>query len=188
MIELVLFSPLLLYALRSWIRFFLAFWAVAVWVISSGHPARDALVGFFLREDTAYASGFSEEAFRMIKPGQSDKEVRRLLGTPAEEGRFYRPRDQPGQSAIETSALSLPHECLSIRFKAGVVVRTLDVDACKQVGIETGMSTIDVDQRLGTPSESCLRYSWSPGDRYFRLRMICFLNDRVATVIRHWEH
>jgi inner membrane protein len=195
--ELVLFSPVLLFGLRSRrietkrltmpIAFFVVFWAVAVWVISSGHPARDAIVGFFLREDTAYTSGFSEEAFRMIAPGVSDKEVRRLLGAPAGEGRFYRPRDQPSQPAIETSALSLPPECLSVRFEAGVVVRALDLDACKKAGIETGMSTIDVDQRLGTPSESCWQYSWSPRDAYFRMKMVCFLNGSVTEVIREWQ-
>jgi hypothetical protein len=35
---------------------------VSVWLISSGNPVRDAIVGFLLREDTAYTSGFSEEA------------------------------------------------------------------------------------------------------------------------------
>jgi len=196
--ELVLFSPLLLFALRPRrietnrlpmpTALFLAFWIVSVWLISSDHPARDAIVGVFLREDTAYASGFSEEAFRTIKPGESDNEVRRLLGAPVGEGRFYAPRDQPSQSAIETSALSLPHECLSVRFEAGVVVRALDLDACKKVGIETGMSTMDVDQRLGAPSESCWQYSSSPRDAYFRLRMVCFSNDRVAMVVRQWQH
>jgi hypothetical protein len=195
--ELVLFSPLLLFALRSRrietnrltmpTALFLAFWMVSVWLISSGHPARDAIVGFFLREDTAYTSGFSEEAFRTITPGASDKEVRRLLGAPAREGRFYRPRDQPVQSAIETSALSLPHQCLSVRFEAGVVVRALDLDACRKAGIETGMSTIDVDQRLGTPSESCWEYSWSPRGAFFRMKMVCFLNGSVTAVIREWQ-
>jgi len=185
--ELVLFSPLLLFALRCRIRFILPFWAAAVWVISSGHPARDAIVGFLLREETAYTSGFSEGAFRTIARGASDKEVRRLLGVPAEEGRFYRPRNQPVRSAIEISALSLPHECVSIRFEAGVVVRALDLGACKKAGIESGMSTIDVDQRLGTPSESCWQYSWSPRDAYFRMKMVCFLNGSVAAVIEDWQ-
>ena len=158
--ELVLFSPLLLFALRCRIRFILPFWAAAVWVISSGHPARDAIVGFLLREETAYTSG---------------------------EGRFYRPRNQPVRSAIEISALSLPHECVSVRFEAGVVVRALDLGACKKAGIESGMSTIDVDQRLGTPSESCWQYSWSPRDAYFRMKMVCFLNGSVAAVIEDWQ-
>jgi inner membrane protein len=199
--ELVLFSPLLLFALRprkvetnrltmptALFFAFGAFWMGSVWLISSGRPTRDTIVGFFLREDTSYTSGFSEEALRTITPGESDKEVRRLLGVPATEGRFYAPRDQPVQSAIETSALSLPRECLSVRFKNGVVVKALDLDACRKAGIATGMSTIDVDQRLGAPSESCSQYSWSPRGAYFRMKMVCFLNGRVTEVIREWQH
>jgi inner membrane protein len=185
--ELVLFSPLLLFALRFRIRFILPFWAAAVWVISSGHPARDAIVGFLLREETAYTSGFSEEAFRTVTSGASDQEVRRLLGVPVREGRFYRPRNHPVQSAIDISALSLPHECLSVRFESDVIVRALDLDACRKAGIETGISTIDVDQRLGTPSESCWQYSWSPRNAYFRMKMVCFLNGSVTAVIREWQ-
>jgi len=195
--ELVLFSPLLLFALGSLrIRknrlriptaFFLAFWVVSVWLISSGDPARDAIVGFLLREDTAYASGFSEEAFRTITPGESDEEVRRLVGAPFREGWFYAPRSQPARSALETSAWSLPHECLSVRFEAGVVVTALDVDACTKLGIEAGMSPIDVDRLLGSPSESCWQYSWSPRGALFRLRGVCFLNGRVTTIIREWQ-
>jgi inner membrane protein len=195
--ELALFSPLLIFALRSRsietkrhtlpIALFLGFWVVSVWLISSDNRARDGVVGLLLREDTAYASGFSEEAFRTITPGESDKEVRRLLGPPLREGRFYASRNQPFQSAIETSVLSLPHECLSVRFEAGVVVTALDLDACRKIGIEPGMSAIDVDRLLGSPSESCWQYSWSPGDAYFRLRMVCFLNGGVTTVIREWQ-
>jgi len=57
----------------------------------------------------------------------------------------------------------------------------------RQAGIESGMSTIDVDQRLGTPSESCWQYSWSPRDAYFRMKMVCFLNGSVAAVIEDWQ-
>jgi hypothetical protein len=85
------------------------------------------------------------------------------------------------------SALTLPHESLSVRFEAGVVVRAVDLDACKKAGIETGMSTIDLDQRLGTPTESCWQYSWSPRDAYFRMKMVCFLNGSVTAVIEDWQ-
>jgi hypothetical protein len=83
--------------------------------------------------------------------------------------------------------LSLSHECLSVRFESGVVVRALDLDACRKAGIETGMSTIDVDQRLGTPSESCWEYSWSPRGGFFRTKIVCFLNGSVTAMIREWQ-
>ena len=195
--ELILFSPLLVFALRSRridARRFtistttsLALWIVSLWLFSSDRPSHDAIVGFLLREDTAYTSGFSEDAFRTIAAGESDKEVFRRLGAPAEEGRFYAHRDQRSQPAVATSALSLPNECLSVRLERGVVVRALDVDACKKVGIEAGISTIDVDQRIGTPTESCWQYSWSPRSAFFRMRMVCFLNGRVTAAIREWQ-
>jgi inner membrane protein len=194
--ELVLFSPLLLFALRSRRNkskrltvttvLFLAFWGVAVWLISG--TARDAIVGFLLREDTAYASGFSEESFRTIARGESDNEVQRLLGAPLREIWVYTPENQPFQPAIERSALSLPRECLVVRFEAGVVVTALDLAACRRLGIETGMSLVDVDRLLGSPPEKYWQYSWSPGETHFRLRALSFMDGRVTMVIRQWQH
>ena len=79
--EVVLFSPVLLLAWRSRridtkpAALFLAAWLLCVWFISSGDPIRDAIVGYFVREDTTYASGFTEKAFRVITPGESENEV-----------------------------------------------------------------------------------------------------------------
>jgi inner membrane protein len=193
--ELVLFSPALVFALRSGhvqakhaaIGSFLAFWLVSVWLICSGDPVREAIVGFVLREDTAYASGFSEKAFRTITPGMSDQEVRRFLGTPIGESWFYSPRGQPFQPAMTRSASSFQDECLAVSFDAGAVATALDRDACKRVGIETGMSLRDVERLVGSPPESCWRYSWSPRNRHHRVRMVCFSNARVELVFRQWN-
>ena len=65
-----------------------------------------------------------------------------------------------------------------------VVATALDRDACQKRGIETGMSLIDAERLLGSPPEGCWRYSWSPGNRHHRMRMVCFLNARVETVLR----
>jgi inner membrane protein len=164
--ELVLFSPVLLFGLRSRrtqakpiaAGFFLALWLISVWLISSRDPIREAVVGFLLREDTAYASGFSEDAFRTVTPGESDQEVRVLLGTPFGENWFYPPEDQPFQRA-DTSSASSVSGCRAVRFKAGVVVAALDPNACKRVGIEAGTPLTDVERLLGRPRESCWRYS-----------------------------
>ena len=192
--ELVLFSPVLLFALRSRrvvtrpLGFFLALWLVFVWFVSSRDRIRDSIVGFVLREDTAYSSRFSEEAFRTITDGESDKNVRHLLGAPFREGWFYQPKNQPFTRAMERSAASLPHdECLMVRFENRVVVTTLEIDACQKLGIEPGMSIADVERLRGSPPEMCWEYTWSPGDAHFRLRMVCFLNGRVETVIRRWN-
>jgi inner membrane protein len=193
--ELMLFSPALVFALRpkhvqakrAAKGSFLALWLVCAWLICSRDRVREAMVGFVLREDTAYANGFSETAFRTITPGMSDQEVRRLLGVPIGESWFYSPRGQPLQPAMTTSASSIQDECLAVSFDAGAVSTALDRDACQKVGIETGMSLSDVERLLGSPPESCWRYSWSPRNRHHRMRMVCFSNARVELVFRHWN-
>jgi inner membrane protein len=193
--ELALFSPALVFALRSGhmqmkraaIGSLLALWLVSVWLICSADPVRDAIVGFVLREDTSYASGFSEKAFRTIAPGMSKAQVRRLLGAPIGESWFYSPLGQPFQPAVTRSASSFEDQCLTVNFDAGAVATALDAEACKKVGIETGMSLRDVERLLGSPPESCWRYSWSPRNRRHRQRMVCFLNGRVEIVFRQWN-
>jgi inner membrane protein len=194
--ELVLFSPVLVFALRSRspavptrsftmrVGALLALWLVSVWLISSGRfdPARDAIMGFALREDTAYASGFSEEVFRTLTLGESDREVRRHLGVPFGEMWFMTPlparpaevrADQPG--------------CVVVRFEKGAVVTATDVDACKKLGIETGMSSADVHALVGSPADRCWQYTWSPRDAHYRERTVCFTDGRVMAVIRQWR-
>jgi inner membrane protein len=194
--ELVLFSPLLFYALRRSTPprpvgggFFLALWLISGWLVTSGDSVRDAIVGFVLREDTAYTSGFSEEAFRTITSGKSEEDVRQLLGTPHEESWFYPPKDRPLQRAWAASASALPRECLAIRFQNEIVLTALDVDACRKLGIETGTSRRDVKRLLGSPREACWRYSWSPRNAfYYRVRAVCFLNAEVDIVLHRWTH
>jgi hypothetical protein len=62
---------------------------VLLWLIGSGDPVREAILGFVLREDTEYAAGFSEHTFQTIKRGQSDDEVQQLLGPPLGEWWSY---------------------------------------------------------------------------------------------------
>ena len=192
--EVVLFSPALLLAWRprslatKSAALFLVPWLLSVWFISSGNPIRDAVVGYIVREDTAYASGLSEEAFRAVGPGDSEDDVRHRLGAPFRETWLYTPKDQPFRAAAERSAASLVDECLFVRFETGGVVKAQDPDVCRKTGVDTGVSPADVARRLGPPSESCLEYSWSPGAAYFRLRAVCFVNGRVATLFRQWQH
>jgi inner membrane protein len=131
--ELLLFSPALLVALRSQpiltkpVAGLLAGWLVSVSLLSYSDASRDAITGFLLREDTAYTSEFSETAFRSITPGRSESDVR-----PAPQ----------------------EHACLIVRFEGGVVVTTHQVDACRTLGIVNGLTPMDVNRRLGSPSES----------------------------------
>jgi inner membrane protein len=193
--EAVLFSPVLLFALpsrpgkaRSLVTgSVLALWIVSLWLISSGDRIRESLVGVVLREDTAYASGFSEAAFRSIAPGASHQEVRRLVGAPLGENWVYAPGDPPFEPAATRAAAAVSNACQALRFEAGAVVAAFDPDSCRKLGIDTGASAADVERLLGSPSESCWLYSRSPRRGHYRLRMVCFTNARVETVIRRWE-
>lgn len=189
--ELLLFSPLMFFALRSRTAtvkpvaagFLVALWVMALWLIASTDPLREAIVGVVLREDTAYAGGFSEGAFRTIAPGQSDREVRDLLGEPFGESWFYAVK---GERAMDTAAAAVAG-CRGVRFETGRVVTALDVDACRSIGVEAGVSLVEVERQIGLPRESCWQYSWSPRDTHYRMRMICFLDSRVDLVIRRWN-
>jgi inner membrane protein len=187
--ELVLFSPLLVFGLRSRNVAMkrdaagAALWLVSVWFISSADPIREAIMGFLLREDTVYSKGFSEAAFRTITPGQPDKDVRRLLGVPFGEDWFY---FAPG-TAMDTGMSGDLHGCRVVRFETGAVVTALDLGACNTLGIERGMSLADVDRRLGPPPEACWQYSWSPSHSHYRARVVCVSKARVAIMIRQWE-
>ena len=195
LIELVLFSPLLLFALgRLWAQTtrvtagsLLVVWLVFVWLITSTDPIREALVGIAVREDTAYASGYSDAAFSTVTRGQSKGDVSRLLGTPHGQTWVYTPKGQPFQAAEDVSAAALPDECLAMRFEAGVVVTAMHAAACERLGIRRGVSASAVERLLSAPHESCWQYTWSPGDRRHRIRMICFVGSRVELVVRRWN-
>lgn len=161
-----------------------AAWMTTVWLISSPDAIREAIVGFALREDTTYASGYSEQAFRGIALRTPTSDVRRLLGAPFRESWFYSPE---AQSAMTTSAAAVTDQCSAIRFEHDVVASAINRDACQKRGIEPGRSRADVEQLLGSPKEACWQYSWSPRNRRFRLRVVCFLHGRVETLLRRWE-
>lgn len=190
--ECVLFAPLLFVALRPAalrlkpiaIGALAGLWLVAAWLFASTDPVRDRVVAFVLRDKTVFTEAFSEDAFRTIANGTSDDEVRRRLGTPYGQGSFYPSQAQADQRARETAAASL-HDCRSIHFEKGVVVRAMEVDACRAIGIQPGTSVADVTRLLGPPSESCWVYSWSPG-WVFRMRMVCFDRAKVDAVVRGW--
>ena len=190
--ECVLFAPLLFVALRSVtlrlkktaLGALVGLWLVAAWLFASTDPVRDRVVAFVLRDKTVFTEAFSEGAFRTIANGTSDEEIRRLLGTPYGQGWFYQSAAQPDERAGETAAASL-RECRSIRFEKGVVLMVREIDACRALGIQPGTSIDDVSRRLGSPSESCWVYSWSPG-WVFRMRMVCFDHAKVDAVVAGW--
>jgi inner membrane protein len=188
--ELVLFAPVLLFALRSprlsrkHAGFLVALWLAAVSLAWYSNTARDAITGFLLGEDTRYTTGFTEAAFRTITPGRSEREVRDLLGRPFGEFWFYTPADSrpPDERPAPTG-----QACLIVRFEAGVVAAVHDIAACRARGVGIGLFPIDVDKRLGSPTESCWQYSWSPRGATHRERLVCFASEKVRMVVRKWS-
>jgi len=187
LVELALFLPLWLFAFRIRQRAaVIAIWLVAAWLIGSSDPLRERILGVALREDTVFAKGYSEQAFRRVAVGDDEDVVRRSLGEPLFESVFYMPKGSSFQSAMEVGAASLPPGCFGAGLKAGVVHDIHDPDICRSRGVVEGMAKADVLRILGTPSESCAEYSESPSHGHARLRMVCFLHGKVEAVFRRW--
>jgi inner membrane protein len=189
LIELVLFAPVLVWALRPRPMIAatpamagVALWLAAVWLIESTDPLRQAVISRLLREDTAYSNGFSEAAFRTVAPGQAEADVRRRLGPPREEGWYYF-----DGHAMEMSAAGEFAGCQAIRFENGVAAETMRADACQARGVSPGLTADAVGRRLGPPPEACLYYTWSPSRSHFRQRTICVLNGTVSLVAGRWQ-
>ena len=185
LVELAMFAPALLFALRpptlatkhvvSW----LAVWAIALSIVGYS-PARYSIVGFLLRDGTRFTAGFSEAAFRNIAVGDSENDVRRRLGAPFSESWFYiadarSPEDLPIPSE---------HTCGLVRFDRGAVSRLFDPDACGERGVRIGLPNRDVETRLGKPYESCWQYSQPGGTAVFRQRAVCFSSGVVRRIVR----
>ncbi|HZB25854.1 MAG TPA: metal-dependent hydrolase [Vicinamibacterales bacterium] len=189
--ELVLFSPLLLLSRRARrlvttpIGFAIAtIWLAALWLMFSTDPVRQSAIGLAVRENTAYAAGFSEAAFDRIQRGQSDRDVHRLLGAPIGESWFY--ASPGGTSAGATAGASL-RGCQAIRAVEGRVVAAIAASACEATGIRPGSRIDDVGRRLGPPTEACWQYSWSPEKRPYRLRAVCLVENRVELIVSRWS-
>ena len=193
-IELALFSPVFLYALRPrrltmrplTAASLTAIWLVSLWLIASGDPIREAILGFALRENTSHASGFSDAAFRTVTPGMPEQDVRGLLGAPHGEDWYYPPRDQPALRAADAFAGAISRECLGVRFEYGFAVNAFDEDSCGNLGLWAGTSLDDARRLLGPPREACWAYTWSPTGAFHRGRLVCFLNSRVDVVLSRW--
>ena len=177
--ELILFAPVMLFALRRThvMKYALPVWGVAVWLIVSGDPVREAVLAVVLREDTEYAAGFSDRAFQSIEVGQSDADVQRLLGPPLGEWWSY-PRTAPW----ELSAA----DCQVVYFDGGRVAAEPGFPMCTPPGIHLGMSRAEVRRARGIPGFLCWGYSRSRGHGYFRQREICFSDGKVAAVFHRW--
>jgi len=174
--ELTLFAPIAAFALglgrgrMVW----LPLWAVGVWLIASTDPLRERVVTLVLRDDTAFARGFTERTFRSVREGDSAASVHARLGAPLGEVLYY----------------FTPGACRFVNLESNAVVaRALgqpDTAPCRTRGIHVGMTRDAVIRALGPPDGTCAIYSRSPSHGYFRARGVCFERDKVVEVHRMW--
>lgn len=57
-------------------------WLVLLWLMISTTDLRDRVLAAVLRDDTEYTGGFSEDRLGRVERGQTEEEVRALLGDP----------------------------------------------------------------------------------------------------------
>jgi len=190
MSEIVLFLPLLVFALRpsdfkrqtSTLTLLYLVWLFAAWLIASTDPVREAVVATLLRDRTEFAPGFSEPRFGGVTEGLSQSEVRQQLGAPIAEGWMYAPE---GQSPANMSVAKVT-DCVGVQFENDRVKESFQPAACEARGIRVGQPKADVERVLGQPSDSCWGYSKGPPRRPFRLRLVCFHGATVEMVARRW--
>jgi inner membrane protein len=186
-VEVILFLPLFLYAVRVRLRpSLIAVWAVGVWLAVSSDPVREKIVGLALHDHTVFAREYSEAAFRTVTVDESEDVVRRRLGEPLRENLYFMPKESPFQSAMEISPAQFPRACLGVFLEANVVRDAVHAEGCRSRGVTIGLSKADVNRALGEPSESCMDFSRGADGGHFRMRMVCFLHGKVEAVFRRW--
>jgi inner membrane protein len=169
--ELLLFAPLLWFALRPRVSPLIpvALWLAALWLFLSGDPVRERIVRAVLRDDTVFAQGFSDSKLDSIQRGDTLEDVRARIGPPMSEFLDY--------DRLDT--------CGVVRVEGDLVAAAFPVDLCRARGIQPGSPRASVDA-LGVPRQRCWPYSRSPDHGYYRARVVCFEDNRVARVIRRW--
>jgi inner membrane protein len=191
--ELVLFAPLLVFALwrpgiqvsRIAAACLIALWTGSVWLLVSSDPLRESVVGLMAREDTAYSHRYSEREFRGIARGDSQAHVIERLGAPLRQIWFYDPAGQ--RRGADVPAAEVADQCVTATFDGDSLIAALAQAPCAKRGIQPGISTNAVERLLGEPSQSCWSYTSSPGNRRYRIRAVCFVGGRVDEIVRRWE-
>jgi inner membrane protein len=169
-LELLLFAPLIAFALTARLRLVPTLgWLVALWLFLSGDPVRDRVFRTLLRNDTVFARDFSDGKLNAVDRGDTYEQVRERLGPPLRELLDYDRLDTCGVVWIE----------------GGVVSSANPLDLCRARGVHQGAPRASADA-LGMPARHCWLYSRSPDAGYYRLRAVCFEDDRVAAVVRRW--
>jgi hypothetical protein len=127
----------------------------------------DGLHGSILRlldrsEDTVFAGGYSDSAFRWLREGSTQQHAQSALGLPLAEVWSYRRPD--GSRTV-------------FRLEDGRITRVLPREDPLHPEPRVGESAEQLTAQLGEPDEEIWLYSQSPGDNSYRERSLLFQGD-----------
>jgi hypothetical protein len=118
------------------------------------------LYSIAFKEDTLYASGYTDNAFRRITPGVRESEVREILNTPLGEAWTYNCGPMPLSGIVGLSARFVVH------------VHRFSKETLCLKDISAGMTEIDLLRKMGQPIKKLLIYSRSRHDQSYRVRTV----------------
>ncbi len=142
--------------------------AIGAWShFASLDGASGLVLRWILRDDTEFARGYSDAAFRAVHAGMSGEEVAALLGQPLGEVWMIEPKNSD--------------RCLSVYFESDRVVH-----GCESRGVVRGMLKADVTNRIGRVTAVSWLYSRSPHDTHYRMRVVHLDQGRTTDVLSGW--
>jgi inner membrane protein len=170
-VELMLFAPLLWFALRPPLRPIIpvVVWLAALWLFLSSDPLRERVVRVLLRDRTVFVQGFSDRKLDSVRRGETPADVLARIGPPMWEFLGYDRSDS----------------CGGVRIEADLVADAFPAERCRARGVQPEAPRASVEA-LGVPSLHCWFYSRSPDHGYYRARAVCFERDRVAEIVHRW--
>jgi outer membrane protein assembly factor BamE (lipoprotein component of BamABCDE complex) len=173
-------------------------WSIRIVLSLGGLVLIVAALSFWwsFRDTTVYASGFTEEAFKRLKPGMKIEGVYALLGPPLDS----RPEDSRERWCYDEQPLTRRDGAYALRdalSSPNCVVfdeakRVLAVTGDELGSIRKGMAAEEVLELVGEPhrrvpaASLTLHYSRPGGDGLFRGRIVAVSRDRrVSDVISY---
>jgi hypothetical protein len=131
------------------------------------------ILGLFLSEDTRYAEGYSDAAFRRIRKGMTTSQVVSLIGHPIAQSWTYEREGRDPLVMFFNAEERLRH----------VSGQDHDRDSVPPLGTTSSQVLASLD----TPTWIAYRYSESPTDTHYRVRSVIFNKGIVDhTVGQFW--
>ena len=132
------------------------------------------LLATFYADDTEYAHGYSDRAFRQIRPGMSESDVLRLLGKPIGEAWVYTGGSRGRQTLFIDAQGQLQH---------------VSGESVGESSVRIGMSREDALRVLGPPMEKNLAYTHTSHGSSYRERVVRIRGNAVTRTVHeyYWD-